>query len=324
MTRKIPGRQPLRSRFNLRPLASPWIVGLLSLGVACGGSAANTNPDASVGGADDGGLAGRTQCPSIGPTPVEQQLGQCCYHRSNEDRTDNPEFRVAGLLFTKPQSLANAVLASVTANSIDEERLNWLWVLDGVDGTDEIMVRTGAGKRNADGTYSFTSGSGAISWEPTEFQASISGSDWQGGPASDPMAIIIWNADRENVDAELPIRDLTVVRAAMSEDRNCIGRRLLTSYDTSDGELTGFLTLDDAERVFVRFGGTDPIRLCMFLLGQPTGTGECAAIPRANWSFPLDATCDASGCREGGCDPLTTCNAWRVAGGYAAQAVEVR
>lgn len=284
------------------------------------GSAVKPAADASTGTAD---LGVTLRCPSAGPTPLEQQLGACCYRHANTDRRAQPQYRVAGLQFSQPQSLANALLTSITTNSIDEERFNWLFTLEGADDDGPVTIRTGSARRQRDGRFAFTRGAGGIPWDPVTIEGSLLGAIWQGGPALQSVALVIFNPDGEHVDAELPIRELRLARAVMSPDRNCIGRRLLTSYDTDDGEVSGYLTLEDAGKVSVGIGGLDPIRLCMVLLGSPAASGECSALPRGEWQFPPDARCDGAGCRSGGCDPLHDCNAWIVRGTFAAQAVEV-
>ncbi|MBK8482039.1 MAG: hypothetical protein IPL40_12845 [Proteobacteria bacterium] len=302
--------------------AAAALVLLLSLS-GCSGDA-KLRADASTTLIDQGPTL---RCPSAGPTPLAQQHGACCYRRANADRQARPEYRVAGLQFNQPQSLANTLLTSITTNSIDEERFNWLFALEGADDDGPLTIRTGSARRQSDGSFSFTHGTGGlgggIDWEPITIEGSLLGATWQGGPASRPVALVIFNPDGEHVDAELPIRELRIIRAVMAADRDCIGRRLLTSYDTEDGEISGYLTLEDAGKVFVGIGGLDPIRLCMVLLGSPAASGECTALPRKDWTFPPDARCDAGGCQAGGCDPLSDCNAWVVRGTFAAQGVEV-
>lgn len=282
------------------------------------GDAVRPADDARAAGADAGTVR---RCPAAGPTPGEQQLGDCCYRRANADRWAQPQFRVAGLQFNQPQSLANPLLASVTTNAIDEERFNWIFALEGADDDGAVTIRTGSARRQRDGRFAFTRGAGGIGWDPVTIEGTLLGAIWQGGPIAQPVALVIFNPDGERVDAELPIRELRLLRAVMAPDRNCIGKRLLTSYDTGDGEVSGYLTLEDAGKVSVGIGGLDPIRLCMVLLGQPAARGECSALPRTEWQFPPDARCDAAGCRAGACDPLGDCNAWVVRGTFAAQAV---
>ena len=92
-------------------------------------------------------MGGQTRCPSSGPTPVDQQHGDCCYRASNAERLGQPELRVGGLSFSQPPSLANVILASVVASYVDQERFNWLWVLDGAESDGPISLRTGSGRR---------------------------------------------------------------------------------------------------------------------------------------------------------------------------------
>lgn len=297
---------------------SPVAAMLLFLGC----SDSSEDADASTRDSGDSDLSTQIRCPSSSPTPVEDQLGACCYRVANADRKAKAEFRVAGLDFVKPESLGNAVLDSIVATYIDGERFNWIWKLDGADQDGEITVQTGSSTRREDGSFEFASGSGAVPWGPVTFTATLTGESWTGGPVKEPIAVLAYSTTT-GLDAELPIREVTVSKALMSDDRNCIGSRGLTIYDTGDGELSGFIRLDDAAKVDVSMGGLSPTPLCMLLLGLPSRDGECEDIPRSEWTYPPDAICDEVGCKDSDCDPQTTCNAWLVHGKFAAQAVKV-
>lgn len=289
------------------------------MGLGCSDDSGSA--DASTRDGGDSDLSTQMRCPSSSPTPVEDQLGACCYRVANADRKDKPEFRVAGLGFVKPESLANAVLNSIVANYIDGERFNWIWKLDGADQDGEITVQTGSAIRREDGSFEFASGSGAVPWGPVTFTATLTGENWTGGPVKQPIAVLAYSPT-SGLDAELPIREVTVTKGLMSEDRNCIGHRGLTTFDTDDGELNGFIRLDDAAKVDVSMGGISPTPLCMLLLGLPSRDGECEDIPRSEWKYPPDAICDETSCKDSGCD-ANTCNAWLVHGRFAAHGVKV-
>ena len=284
-----------------------------------GGDAAPTPQAEST----DGTVA--AGCIVAGPTPESQQLGRCCHRSPYSKQRSAPQFRVAGLQIDAPASLTSLITHALLANAIDQERFNWLIALSPGDAEGEVSVRIGAGRRQSDGAFTFSAVEQPLDYRPVELAGRVDGDLLTAGPVVGPVIIFIEREASEEIEVEIPIRQLEITRGQMSTDRTCIGKRITSTFDTSAGQLRGFVTWSDASVAMSGLGGIPSARLCTYLLGKLTGApGSCSDIPKDEWTTPPDSLCDEQGCVEGGCDGLKECNAWRISARFAAQAVRIR
>jgi hypothetical protein len=287
-------------------------------------------------------------CPVMG-----EQMGPCCYYKSNADTLDMPEMRVAGVQITTPPSLATIIVTTLLVDALDRELFNWL-ISTEISGTDATLT-TGYGVKNADGTFSFTMGTapgpGAPDrWDPKVIMGSIAGDTVSAPVLDETLTVPVLDEDGTSVTLELPLRDMTIEMATLTEERSCIGNRLPGGRWTSDeGLLTAFITVEDADAgvLDVPDAGINQ-SLCTFIANMPATSGSCADmtecpmgyactdgtcerpmncvdVPQSEdaWAAKPDSLCEAGGCSQGGCDPATTCNAWFISAGFAAQGVEI-
>ncbi len=123
----------------------------------------------------------------------------------------------------------------------------------------------------------------------------------------------------------LPLRELTLAMATWGPDRTCIGHVSVDgqSFLTTQASLSAYVTVEDANNADVT---ALEDTLCNLLRGMNAdGTaaqGDCTTQDQAGWGNKPDARCDDAGCNED-CDADTTCNAWTLAGGFAAQGVAI-
>jgi len=102
---------------------------------------------------------------------------------------------------------------------------------------------------------------------------------------------------------------------------------LSRSYSTTDASIQTFVTIADAQAGVVDL---PPINtsLCNFVRGASAASGDCMDVDPATWTVQPDARCEAGSCTET-CTPGTeltntsTCNAWKLLGGFAAQGVTI-
>ncbi len=309
----------------------------------------------------DGGTdATVDSAPPMGTCPVpDEQMGPCCYYASNAESLDHPALRVAGVQITTPPSLATIIVTTLLVDSLDRELFNWLIDTE-ISGTD-ANITTGYGIKNADGTFSFTMGTApgpgdANRWDPISISGSIAGEVVSAPVVSETLTVPVLDQDGMNVTLELPLRNMTIEMATLSEDRSCIGQRLPGNRWTStDGLLTAFITVEDADAGILDVPDAMIHQsLCTFIANMPATAGDCTMptdcpmgytcntdskcarpdncldTPQNDdtWSAKPDALCDTAGCTQDPgdgsvCDPATTCNAWFISAGFAAQGVTI-
>jgi hypothetical protein len=297
---------------------------VLALGsTGCGddadGTDAGTVPRIDGSPQDTGG-GGAANCPAESPNR-DQMMAPCCYRRSNADQLDAPELRLTALSLTLPASLAivNALLPS----GFDRETLNWL-VRGNVTGT-TATITTGIGTRNEGDTFTFDSDA----YPPVMLTGTIAGEVITSEPYGETLTVPLFDPTTRDLIVELPLRNLSLPGITLSENRSCIGIRPNPSrYNTDQGTLSAFLTVDDATGRVIDYATLDTT-LCMLLasMAGPDFAGmDCDDIPRAMWAAKPDSFCDGATpevCTMGECDPDTDCNAWQVQGGIAAHGIEI-
>ncbi len=312
---------------------------LVGLVAGCGGgSSSGTDAgmmmvDAGQGG--DAGDAGPTpiSCPSSAPN-VDQMMGPCCYLASNAGNTDMPGFRIAGLKLSAPPSLSGNLIGGAIQGYIDSELFNWLIQVQGASADGTVMVKTGYGQLNAsDNSFSFcATGVGApcdpTKWAPVTWNAMLASDAVTSGPAPSTVTLPIFDAaDPTTAAIELPLYSLQIDMAQMSEMRSCIGTRHGSKFDTTQAGITTYITVADAMTGHVTIAPAVDSSLCGLVAGMAASDGSdpCATVDQSTWQVKPDSMCDTSSgvCTTGSCDPATTCNAWQVKGGIAAQGVMI-
>lgn len=318
--------------------------------VACGGGDDNAVTDA---GTDTGPVM--VMCPMNAPEP-DNQTGPCCSRASNEERLDAPELRVAALKLTAPQgTLTNALILNVLATAFDKEDFNWIFQLEGAptSGSGAATVRTGYGVRDdATGHFSFADGNAtapgdADRWNPVELAGTVADEGFTTTAHHALMTIPIFDpesATPEIPSLELPLYDLEVLSAPMTEDRSCIGSRGTSAFVTSSGgRLRAYIQVDDSRSLMVTMGTLISTKLCSLIAGgvfteEAGEAAYCDATPQSDWAAKPDSFCEAGvGCSKNAsatspdvCDPtgavggaLPACNAWQLLGEFAAQGVDI-
>lgn len=322
-----------------------WMAaGTLALG-ACGD---DTTPAGDAGtaadlGTNDAGVTLGTCPPTGAPGPANQEL-PCCYRASNADRQDSAELRMAGLRIAAPAgTLSLEAVRRVLQAAFDEERFNWLIQLDGEGGN--TTVKTGFGVREADGTFRFAEGAAPVGeggdadrWNPVSLTGTITNETLTTTPLNDLLIVPIFGIDdpeTTEVDEsaspiiELPFRGVQVSGAVFSEERTCIGYRRPGSFDTTQGTISGFIEVSQAfAPLSVPELNIANSNLCSVINGALSNGAYCED-PQSGWSVKPDSICGESGCEANTagmtdkCDPTSTCNAWRVQAGFAAQGAEI-
>jgi hypothetical protein len=308
---------------------------ILMLGLTlagCGGGDGGGNSKADSGPKEDSGSQ-EVQCPSEAPDR-DEMMGPCCYRASNSEHRDQPTLRLSALRLTAPASLASPILVEPLSKAIDEERFRWLLHVEIEDGG-AATLETGYAQRLANGTYTFCKAGVAAPckpgfWGAAQAAGKLTGENLSSTAPMPTFRVPIYDDDGVTIPLTLPLRDLLVTKATLSEDRSCIGRldaRGRTfDWNTASGSLSAFVTVEEARQGDVIIEGTVNTSLCAFIAGLAGEDVDCQEHPRADWANKPDAICDEQGCEKNtdtteACNPSTTCNAWQLTAGFAAQGV---
>lgn len=313
---------------------SLWLSFVLAVGLAGCGNDGNGTPGEDGGTTDTGVTDPCEDLREVAPDP-EGLMGPCCYRKSNADDLANPEFRIAGVDLQTPPSIGNPVVAVALAEPIDEEIFNWLLRIEGAGADGDVMITTGYGLRNPDATFRFADGDAPTAdggdparWDPVNEPGTLEGETVTSQPASETIVLPVFDEAGETVQIELPLKSLELEMANMSEQRSCIGERARTSFDTSQGFVRTFITVEDAKAGRIEIPGFMNT-LCNLIAGRgASAEGDCDSVDRSEWMYTPDSLCEGITCTEDPgdgsvCDPMTDCNAWLVTGGFAAQGVEI-
>ncbi len=291
------------------------------LAVGCGDDDAG-GTDAG-GGGEDTGMPPAPVCPAAAPD-TEGLMGECCYRSTNDPAA--PTFRISGLSISSPGSLASPIVRAALRDALDEERFNWLISVTGAAADGDIMVSTGYGNRNTDATYSFTMDSApmpgdADRWNPITLNGTLAGETMTAPPIVGSFTVPIFEEDGTTLAIELPLQAFEVQMATMSADRNCVGLRTGPAYDNTQGSIRTYMTVEDAMARRLVVGPIDN-DLCSFTANITGDGNDCSNVDQSMWTVKPDALCTDGTCADG-CDPDTTCNAWTIAGGFAAHSVTI-
>ncbi len=319
--------------WGARLIAVAFVAGA----IGCSGGSSDDNGSGGTGGGTTGtgGSSGsgmtkltelpsqNTDCPDTSPPPTEQ-YGACCMRALTS--CEAPAFRISAMSFTKPATMADPFIAGIIAESFDDDRMNWVVALEGAEDDGPLTVTTGHADRNSDGSFQFTSGAASAPgdptrWDPRTVPGTITGEQWSSEATDETVAVPVLNQQRDGHMIEIPFRRLRFETAQLSVGRQCIGERRITSFTTDAGSVRAFLDVDETIGALVMITPALQFTLCSLLAG--TNPMDCADVPRSMWQKPPDSLCDGTDCTEGGCDPVTECNAWALEGGFGAQAVEL-
>jgi len=325
------------------------LVGLACAGLVtgCGGGGGGGEPDAGP----------PPFCPADAPDPDQQIQSGCCARQDNSTAMGDFALRIAAMNLTAPgvfTSPFGQVIEQVLNHSLDIEGFNWVVQVTGADAGDgPVSITTGVGIRESTAgmsSYHFYNDAtdmiagGSTAWEPVTTGGDIAGTSITTGGGSESFSVPVFNEQALAmgnlvVDLVLPLQDLTLVNMTMDATFTCVGERsctttpngqVCTGYDTTDGSVITYITVDDAEMAAVT---ATPLNntLCDLLArpatsettGCPGGTDSCCGdtANRTGWTYKPDSICDVGGCMLGSCDPDTTCNAWQLVGTFAAQGI---
>ncbi len=318
----------------------------LALGAAaCDGSSTATDGGVDAGTVDagpmcpavptlpDGTRPDSVTCPAEAPSP-EEQMGICCYRSSNATRRDAPEMRLTYLRIVAPvgSTLTSSLLTNVLGDAMQRETFNWLFRVDGADADGPVDIVTGFGRRQADGTYAFSTGATGgdpANWCPVTIPATLTGETVESEAIAGAVTVPIFDEAGENVQIELTLRQIAIEESTWAEDRSCVGwkrARNLTYHPA--GQLSGFIEVEPSRTAMIE---VPPVvtTVCTAIAGDELGNATYCDRPQSEWQTPPDSLCDESGCRANTpcetdvCDPATTCNAWRVVAHFAAAGVDI-
>lgn len=304
---------------------------LISLAAGCGDSNPPvTQTDAGpTTGTDSGPVT--SSCPTRDVPNAEETTGACCYRASQADHADSPEMRIRYLDIAAPSAspLASTAVEGVLNSTLGTETFNWLIAmsLSGSDGA--VDITTGFGTRIAGPptTYSFAADG---DFPPATISGTRTGDTITSGTASTPVEIPIYDETGTVQQITLILHALRVMEATLSEESSCIGA-LSGNRFTTAATLEGYVTVEDAQNGTIN---VPPINttLCSLIAGElitPSGSDPLCDRDRSEWTAQPDSLCDGETCQANPagstevCDPLTTCNAWRLEANFAAVGVEI-
>ncbi|RLB54091.1 MAG: hypothetical protein DRJ42_10110 [Deltaproteobacteria bacterium] len=300
----------------------------LPFAVACGDD--GTTPTDS--GTGDSSMGDTGTLPSRCTFP-DEQTDPCCQRTSNADQLDAPELRISGVQLSQPSSLSSIIVSQLLTDALNDDLFNWLLTANITGTTAEIT--TGFGQKSPAAVFSFTMDAAPAPgdpsrWNPVMMTGSMDGETLSAPELSETFTVPIFTEDGTTVQLELPLRNMTLSMLTFTEERSCVGGTQPGGrWDTAQGSIQAYITVADADAGRLVAGPIDTT-LCMFTAGMPAMDGTCADYPQSGWAVQPDAICDdTTGCAADPgdgtvCDPSTTCNAWLMIGGIAAQAVDIQ
>ena len=275
----------------------------------------------------------RRLCPTDGVPNADELMGPCCWRDDQSTQHDAPELRLNYLEITEPTGspLASATLRTVLNRSMQDESFNWLMRFEGADADGAVNVLTGFGRRNMDGTYNFSDGTGMDmpSWCPAQIPGALTGERVTSDEIPGTLTIPVFNDAGTMLQVELALRSLSIVEANWTEGRACIGaksnRPLLY---TTGATLSAYIEVEGSRTQMI---DVPPVvtTVCAAIAGALDLASYCEDNAQGDWTIPPDSLCDAAGCTQNAdgmtdvCDPATTCNAWHLVAGFAAAGVDI-
>ena len=264
----------------------------------------------------------------------------CCALQSNASRLDRAQLRLAGLSIGAPAgTLSSTILHRVLQQAFDKELFNWLLELQDapMSGMGSVTVLTGYGTVDTNNNFAFvhnaapTATGDAGRWNPVTLQGMMDGEVLTTQPFPGVLTVPVFSlTDPTMVTIELPLYDVQIANATFNTNRSCIGGRSRIDFDPTHGQIAAFLRVADSmQPLSVPDLGINNSNLCATVSGQLTNGAYCTSTPQAMWLVKPNALCDSHGCVANMtgtttvCDPGTTCNAWQVTAGFAAQGINI-
>ncbi len=297
-----------------------------------------TPPETDAGPPPD--AAPRRLCPTEGVPSPDELMGPCCWRVEQSGQTDAPEMRLNYLEITEPTGspLASMTLRRVLNESMQDETFNWLIRIDGAGADGSVNVVTGFGRRNADGTYSFSQGSAGAdgdpdTWCPASIPATLAGETVMSTELDGALTVPVFDDAGVTLQVELVLRALTIREATWTENRSCIGSKTNRPFTYMPGAtLAAYIEVAPSRTQMIN---VPPVvtTVCAAVAGALDDATYCDTVAQADWMIPPDSLCDATGCRQNAagmtdvCNPTSTdaggCNAWHLVAGFAAGGVDI-
>ena len=184
-------------------------------------------------GGTDAGVAGDSGpppsvCPTTNVPAPEELMGACCYRHEQTDQHDAPELRLTYLELSEPLNspLSSMTLRTVLNTAMQDETFNWLFRVEGASADGDVSIVTGFGRRNTDGTYNFSAGSGdgdPDTWCPVTIPATLTGESVTSSNLDGAITVPVFDDAGEMLQVELVLRALSIQDSNWSENRSCIG-----------------------------------------------------------------------------------------------------
>lgn len=283
---------------------------------------------------DPGAPPAMVTCSTMAPDPGTQ-MGPCCYRLNQSTQRDSPEMRIRHITLNAPvgSTLASPVVLSLLNSALEDESFNWLFRIEGMGGDGPVNIVTGFGVRDPAGTYAFDLGPEFAGGEfpPVTIPATATGDRVQSSEFDGSVTVPVLNEAGTEVQIELTLRNLQIVDSYASVDRSCVGGWTMGRTWIEPASLTAYITVEDARSgTIVIPSPAITTTLCAAIAGGLNNAAYCDENVQADWTIQPDSLCTATGCeRNPGCgdtsvcDPATTCNAWYLAGTFAAQGIDI-
>ncbi len=273
---------------------------------------------------DPGTPPAMVTCSTNAPMP-ETQMGACCYRQDQASQLDAPEMRIRHITLTAPAGspLTQTLVGNILNRALEEESFNWLFRVEGAGDEGPVEILTGFGRRDADGTYRFS----PSEYPTARIPATLTGQRVQSEVFDGSVTVPVLTEDGSAVQVELTLRNLQIVDSFYTADRNCVGGWPDGRNTVESAVLTGYIAVADSRMGMIEI---PPVMttVCSAIAGGLTNGAYCDQ-PQSCWQVQPDSLCDATGCRRNTgcmtdvCDPNTTCNAWFLAGSFAAQGIQI-
>lgn len=269
-------------------------------------------------------------CPTSNTPAPEELMGACCWRHSNADQLTTPELRLSYVKITEPvgSALTSSIITTVLNQAMQEETFNWLVRGEASDGDGPVTITTGFGRRQADGTYAFSTGAAEgdpAAWCPAELEGTLTGETLSSSGAAGSITVPVFDETGDTVQLELTLRQIEITSATLSEDRSCIGTKTAQPYTYQPaGTLAGFIEVEPSRTGVISAPGV-MTTVCTAIAGPNLAAGAdyCDVTDQADWAVQPDSFCDDDGCTAGACDRATECNAWALSADFAASGVDI-
>lgn len=262
-------------------------------------------------------------CPDIDPiTGPYAMKGACCYRASNKLKLEQSttgkadiEFRMmASQVISQPRTIGSAVFVDYVQRGYDLNRsVSLIRIHDfPTEGPGDVVIESGAGRFNIDGTYSFLKNAAPVNdlsedrtrWDSVSVPAHYDPSAPEGerfvplDPNIPPRLLLTpeWQPNGQ-LDYELTQVSPRVVSMTLDDDLNCIGERGDQTRWTARDEIESFIPIPHASLSRLSAGWS----LCTSIaFGYVVSGGvSCETSPRALWVELPTGLCMDSVCYVG-------------------------